>query len=42
MKIEGGWFILFILVWIVGGNLLAWYFQWHVRGLFGFCQGYGC
>lgn len=35
-------FGLFVVVFIVGGNLVAWHFQIHVRSLFGYCSGYGC
>lgn len=36
-----GWFVLFLVLWIGGGNLLAALNGWHVSFL-GYCNGWGC
>ncbi len=43
MTFNSPWpFVLFILVFVIGGNLLAYHFGLHTEGPFGYCQGYGC
>jgi hypothetical protein len=37
-----GGFVLFLIIWLIVGNIVAAHLGIHTVGPFGYCAGYGC